>query len=117
MSRRPVNPTRRLVGNGGFPLMGSFPSKTRSSPLVSLTLVVLGVFLILGYMYSGSGMSEDSVLICLILKFLMTSVTWRCFLRYGEVQVMPSILYCFSLHILQSTCNCPLHRQRGSYPF
>ncbi|KAH9615409.1 hypothetical protein KSS87_013444 [Heliosperma pusillum] len=55
MSRRPVNPTRRLVGNGGFPLMGSFPSKTRSSPLVSLTLVVLGVFLILGYMYSGSG--------------------------------------------------------------
>ncbi|XP_074308886.1 putative pectin methylesterase CGR2 isoform X1 [Silene latifolia] len=55
MSRRPVNPTRRLVGNGGFPLMGAFPSKTRSSPLLSLTLVVLGVFLILGYMYSGSG--------------------------------------------------------------
>ncbi|KAL9229859.1 hypothetical protein vseg_005280 [Gypsophila vaccaria] len=55
MSRRPVNPTRRLVGNGGFPLAGVFPSKTRSSPLFSLTLVVLGVFLILGYLYSGSG--------------------------------------------------------------
>lgn len=41
MSRRPVNPTRRLVGNGGFPLVGAFPSKTRSSPLVSVTLVAL----------------------------------------------------------------------------
>ncbi|KAK9749617.1 hypothetical protein RND81_02G138600 [Saponaria officinalis] len=55
MSRRPVNPTRRLVGNGGFPLSGAFSSKTRSSPLLSLTLVVLGVFLIVGYLYSGSG--------------------------------------------------------------
>ncbi|XP_074295238.1 putative pectin methylesterase CGR2 [Silene latifolia] len=55
MSRRPVNPTRRLVGNGGFPLAGVFPSKTRSSPLLPLTLVVLGVFLVLGYVYSGSG--------------------------------------------------------------
>lgn len=41
MSRRPVNPARRLVGNGGFPPVGAFPSKTRSSPLVSVTLVAL----------------------------------------------------------------------------
>ncbi|XP_057542442.1 probable pectin methylesterase CGR2 [Amaranthus tricolor] len=58
MSRRPVNPARRLVGNGGFPLVGAFPSKTRSSPLVSVTLVALGIFLILGYIYSGSGKKE-----------------------------------------------------------
>lgn len=58
MSRRPVNPTRRLVGNGGFPLSGAFPSKTRTSPLVSLVLVVLGVLLILAYLYSGSGRKE-----------------------------------------------------------
>lgn len=44
MSRRPVNPARRLVGNGGFPLVGAFPSKTRSSPLVSVTLVTLVLF-------------------------------------------------------------------------
>lgn len=60
MSRRPVNPTRRLVGNGGSPLMGAFSSKTRSSPLLSLTLVVLGVFLIGGYLYSG-GSGRKSV--------------------------------------------------------
>ncbi|KNA21609.1 hypothetical protein SOVF_041620 [Spinacia oleracea] len=58
MSRRPVNPTRRLVGNGGFPLVGAFPSKTRSSPLVSVTLVALGVFLIVGYLYSGTGKKD-----------------------------------------------------------
>lgn len=43
------------MGNGGFSLAGAFPSKTRSSPLLSLTLVLLGAFLILGYLYSGSG--------------------------------------------------------------
>uniref|UniRef100_A0A7C9DNE1 Uncharacterized protein n=1 Tax=Opuntia streptacantha TaxID=393608 RepID=A0A7C9DNE1_OPUST len=58
MSRRPVNPTRRLVGNGSFPLSGAFPSKTRTSPLLSLALVILGVLLILAYLYSGSGRKE-----------------------------------------------------------
>ncbi|GAB4846847.1 Probable pectin methylesterase cgr2 [Ancistrocladus abbreviatus] len=58
MSRRPVNPTRRLVGNGGFSLAGAFPPKTRSSPLLSLTLVILGALLLLGYLYSGSGHKE-----------------------------------------------------------
>ncbi|GAB2279592.1 Probable pectin methylesterase cgr2 [Dionaea muscipula] len=58
MSRRPVNPARRLVGNGGFSLAGAFPAKTRSSPLLSLTLVLLGAFLFLGYLYSGSGPKE-----------------------------------------------------------
>ena len=45
MSRRPVNPTRRIVGNGGFPLAGAFPSKTHSSPLLSITLVLLVLLL------------------------------------------------------------------------
>lgn len=45
MSRRPVNPTRRTVGNGGFPLAEAFPSKTHSSPLLSITLVLLVLLL------------------------------------------------------------------------
>lgn len=61
MSRRPVNPARRVVGNGGFPFGGAFPSKARSSPILSLTLVLLGVLLILGYLYSGSGRKYNVV--------------------------------------------------------
>jgi len=45
MSRRQVNPARRIVGNGGFPLAGAFPSKTRTSPLLSITLVLLVLLL------------------------------------------------------------------------
>lgn len=61
MSRRPVNPTRRTVGNGGFPVAEAFPSKTHSSPLLSITLVLLGVLLIVGYLYSGSGRKYNVV--------------------------------------------------------
>ncbi|KAL8151791.1 hypothetical protein V2J09_021599 [Rumex salicifolius] len=55
MSRRPASNTRRLMGNGSFPFAGAFPSKTRSNPVLSVTLVVLGAFLLIGYLYSGSG--------------------------------------------------------------
>ena len=41
MSRRPVNPNRRLVESGTTSLVGSLQSKSRSSPYLSLGLVVL----------------------------------------------------------------------------
>ncbi|GMH14870.1 hypothetical protein Nepgr_016711 [Nepenthes gracilis] len=37
---------------------GAFPPKTHSSPLLSLTLILLGAFLLLGYLYSGSGRKD-----------------------------------------------------------
>ncbi|GAB2259976.1 hypothetical protein Droror1_Dr00010831 [Drosera rotundifolia] len=58
MSRRPINPARRLAGNGGFSLGGAFLSKTRSSLVLSVTLVLLGAFFFLGYLYAGSGRKE-----------------------------------------------------------
>ncbi|KAL8143361.1 hypothetical protein V2J09_016393 [Rumex salicifolius] len=55
MSRRPASTARRLVGNGSFPFSGAFPSKTRSSPLLPITLVTLGAIFLIVYLYSGSG--------------------------------------------------------------
>ncbi|EXC04274.1 hypothetical protein L484_002205 [Morus notabilis] len=55
MSRRQVNPARRIADSGSIPFVGSVQSKTRSSPLLSVVLVVLGAILIIGYCYSGSG--------------------------------------------------------------
>ncbi|XP_020102314.1 uncharacterized protein At3g49720-like [Ananas comosus] len=55
MSRRAVNPNRRLVDSGSNPLVGSLHQKSRSSPLLSVGLVLLGAFLLIGYSYHGSG--------------------------------------------------------------
>ncbi|KAL5537958.1 hypothetical protein UlMin_044091 [Ulmus minor] len=55
MSRRPVNPARRIADVGSIPFVGAVQSKTRSSPLLSIGLVVLGAILLIGYCYSGSG--------------------------------------------------------------
>ncbi|KAJ3686751.1 hypothetical protein LUZ61_015915 [Rhynchospora tenuis] len=55
MSRRPVNSARRLVDGGGVPFVASLQSKSRSSPLLTIGLVALGAFLIIGYTYGGSG--------------------------------------------------------------
>lgn len=44
MSRRPVNPARRIADGGGLPFVGSSQSKTRSSPLISIGLVVTVFF-------------------------------------------------------------------------
>ncbi|KNA15736.1 hypothetical protein SOVF_095510 [Spinacia oleracea] len=55
MSRRPVNPTRRLVDSGNISLGGSLQSKSRSSPLLSIGLLVLGAILFIAYSYSSSG--------------------------------------------------------------
>lgn len=55
MSRRPVNPARRLAEGGSVPFVGSLHSKSRSSPLLSIGLVIVGALLLIGYSYSGSG--------------------------------------------------------------
>ncbi|KAK9231388.1 hypothetical protein WN943_021622 [Citrus x changshan-huyou] len=56
MSRRPVSSTRRLVDTGSFPFTGALQSKSRSSPLLSVGLVLVGAFLLIGYAFSGSGL-------------------------------------------------------------
>ncbi|GFY89476.1 hypothetical protein Acr_06g0014160 [Actinidia rufa] len=56
MSRRP---TRRFADGGNIPFVSALHHKTRSSPLLSVGLVVVGAFLIIGYLYSGSGGSSS----------------------------------------------------------
>ncbi|KAL7206250.1 hypothetical protein ACSBR2_019039 [Camellia fascicularis] len=79
MSRRP---SRRFTDVGNIPFMGSFHPKTHSSPLLSIGLVVVvnlssiailpnqyinnwnfswGAFLIIWYLYSGSGGSSSAI--------------------------------------------------------
>ncbi|KAM7470550.1 hypothetical protein LguiA_008733 [Lonicera macranthoides] len=81
MSRRPVSTSRRFADGGGIPFVGSLHPKSRPSPLLSVGLVVVvndqiwppklplslcqnykrkikGAFLIIGYLYSGSGGSS-----------------------------------------------------------
>ncbi|KAL7236218.1 hypothetical protein ACSBR1_019473 [Camellia fascicularis] len=58
MSRRP---SRHFTDVGNIPFMGSFHPKTHSSPLLSIGLVVVGAFLIIWYLYSGSGGSRSAI--------------------------------------------------------
>ncbi|CAL5438278.1 unnamed protein product [Camellia sinensis] len=58
MSRRP---SRRLADGGNISFISSLHSKTSSSPLLSLGLVVVGSFLVIGYLYSGSGGSRSDI--------------------------------------------------------
>ncbi|XP_061350470.1 probable pectin methylesterase CGR3 [Gastrolobium bilobum] len=52
MSRRPVNPSRRFGESGG----GLFSSsKSTSSPILSVGLVVVGGLFLIAYLYRGSG--------------------------------------------------------------
>ncbi|KAB5541205.1 hypothetical protein DKX38_014179 [Salix brachista] len=71
MSRRPGNPARRLADGGSLPFSGSMHSKSRSSPLLSIGLVVVGAILLIGYCYSGSGFgfSTDFDLLHLIMIY------------------------------------------------
>ncbi|KAJ9175041.1 hypothetical protein P3X46_013627 [Hevea brasiliensis] len=55
MSRRPGNPARRVAEGGSLPFVGSVHSKSRSSPLLSIGLVVVGAILLIVYCCSGSG--------------------------------------------------------------
>ncbi|KAG0473526.1 hypothetical protein HPP92_015383 [Vanilla planifolia] len=58
MSRRVV-PSRRGDEGGSIPLVSSLQQKTRSSPLFTIGLVVVVAFVIIGYVYSGSGSSSE----------------------------------------------------------
>ncbi|KAJ9537971.1 hypothetical protein OSB04_030704 [Centaurea solstitialis] len=58
MSKRPVNLSRRLGDGAAIPFMRSLHPKSRPSPLLSIGLVLVGAFLIIGYVYSGSGGSS-----------------------------------------------------------
>ncbi|KAD6454335.1 hypothetical protein E3N88_09041 [Mikania micrantha] len=55
MSRRPASLSRRLGNGVGIPFMGSLNPKSRASPFLSIGLVLVGAFVIIGYVYSGSG--------------------------------------------------------------
>ncbi|XP_076951305.1 putative pectin methylesterase CGR3 [Bidens hawaiensis] len=55
MSRRPASLSRRLGDGAGIPFMGSLNPKSRASPFLSIGLVLVGAFLVIGYVYSGSG--------------------------------------------------------------
>ncbi|XP_052193600.1 probable pectin methylesterase CGR3 isoform X2 [Diospyros lotus] len=58
MSRRP---SRRLGDGGSIPFVSSLHPKAQTSPLLSIGLVVVGAFLIIGYLYSGSGQSRNDI--------------------------------------------------------
>ncbi|KAE9588487.1 hypothetical protein Lal_00002855 [Lupinus albus] len=52
MWRRPVIPSRRFGDTGG----GLFSSsKSKSSPILSIALIIVGVLFLIAYMYKGSG--------------------------------------------------------------
>ncbi|KAG6523563.1 probable pectin methylesterase CGR2 [Zingiber officinale] len=54
-SRRLINPSRRASDSGSLPLVGSLHQKSRSSPLLSIGLVVVAAFFLIGYSLRGSG--------------------------------------------------------------
>ncbi|XP_010273717.1 PREDICTED: uncharacterized protein At3g49720-like [Nelumbo nucifera] len=59
MSRRPVNLSRRVADNGSVPFVNSLHQKSRSSPLLSVGLVVVGALLLIGYSYNSGGFGSD----------------------------------------------------------
>ncbi|MFS7968055.1 putative S-adenosyl-L-methionine-dependent methyltransferase [Helianthus anomalus] len=61
MSRRPASLSRRLGDGAGIPFMGSLNPKSRASPFLSVGLVLVGAFLIIGYIYSAPGRSHAAL--------------------------------------------------------
>ncbi|CAN1132904.1 Probable pectin methylesterase CGR2 [Linum perenne] len=56
MSRRHVGSARRFVDSGNFPFSSALHPKSRSSPLISIALLVVGSFLLIAYAYGGPGL-------------------------------------------------------------
>ncbi|KAL6511207.1 putative pectin methylesterase cgr2 [Orobanche hederae] len=54
-TRRPVNPSWRISESGTAPLSSSFHSRSRSSPYLSIALIVLGALFVLVFLYRGQG--------------------------------------------------------------
>ncbi|GAB4853390.1 Probable pectin methylesterase cgr2 [Ancistrocladus abbreviatus] len=61
MSRRPVNPARRLADTASIPFGGTLQSKSRPSPLLAIGLVLLGAILLIAYSYSGGRRGDIDV--------------------------------------------------------
>ncbi|KAL9275515.1 putative pectin methylesterase CGR2 [Drosera capensis] len=61
MSRRPVSLARRVADSASIPFGITLQSKSRSTPLLSVGLVLLGAFLLIAYSYSGSGWSRGDI--------------------------------------------------------
>ncbi|XP_048600857.1 probable pectin methylesterase CGR2 isoform X4 [Brassica napus] len=60
MARRQAGSTRRVGEGGSFPFAGGAShSKSRSSPLLSICLVLLGACLLIWYAYSGPGIFKS----------------------------------------------------------
>lgn len=55
MSRRPGNAARRLADGGSFPFAGPGHKKSQKSRLLSVGLVIVGAFLLIGYVYKNAG--------------------------------------------------------------
>lgn len=55
MSRRQLNPSRHIGDGGAVPFATALQSKSRSSPVLSIALIITGALLILCYVNSGSG--------------------------------------------------------------
>ncbi|OIT30093.1 PREDICTED: uncharacterized protein At3g49720-like [Nicotiana attenuata] len=55
MSRRPINPSRRVADGGAASLEASIRSKTGSPPYLTIGLVIVGAFLLIGYFYRDTG--------------------------------------------------------------
>ncbi|GFP87584.1 uncharacterized protein at3g49720 [Phtheirospermum japonicum] len=54
-TRRPINPSRRVSDSGTAPFSSSFHSRSRSSPYLSIALIILGALFVLGFVYRGQG--------------------------------------------------------------
>nr|AFK49506.1 unknown [Lotus japonicus] len=61
MSRRPVNPSRRLADGGSISFVSSIKAKSQNSPLLSIGLVIVGAILLIGFIYSSSGGSSGDI--------------------------------------------------------
>ncbi|RZS23676.1 hypothetical protein BHM03_00056647 [Ensete ventricosum] len=65
-ARRAVNQSRRLPDSASIPLVSSLHPKSRNTPLLSVGLVILGAFLLVGYSYSSSGPDTCAVVSTLL---------------------------------------------------
>ncbi|XP_048336563.1 probable pectin methylesterase CGR2 [Ziziphus jujuba] len=103
MSRRPVNPARRVADGGGMPFVGSSQSKTRSSPLISIGLVVTGAVLLVLYCYSGPGGQSD--------KHIVSRVEGGASCAFEVQRAMPILKKTYGnsmqkvLHVGPDTCS------------
>ncbi|KAI3460120.1 hypothetical protein Pfo_016783 [Paulownia fortunei] len=54
-TRRPINSSRRISESGTALFSSSFHSTSRSSPYLSIALIILGALFVIGFWYRGQG--------------------------------------------------------------